>query len=172
MEEEKLKKLIEKGINSIIEEGLEISDLDNLYKLVDIHKDLANEEYWEKKKEAIEMRYRGYGEQGYGRENYGRESYGRRSRDSRGRYKESGRGGSRSYRGEEMMEEMQGAYQNYSAGKEEMEMGNYGAKHDTMKSLEYMLESVVDFIEMLKKDANSQEEVQLIKEYTKEISEL
>ena len=89
MEEEKLKKLIEKGINSIIEEGLEISDLDNLYKLVDIHKDLANEEYWEKKKEAIEMRYRGYGN-----------DYGRRSRDSRGRYRESGRGGSNRYRGE------------------------------------------------------------------------
>lgn len=53
-----------------------------------------------------------------------------------------------------------------------MEMGNYSAKHDTMKSLEYMLESVVDFIEMLKKDANSQEEVQMIKEYTKQISEM
>lgn len=165
MEEERLKKLIEKGINSVIEEGLEMSDLDNLSKLVDIHKDLANEEYWQKKKEAIEMRYRGYGEHDYDRENYGR-----RGRDSRGRYRESGRGGR--YRGEEMMNDMYGAYRNYSDGKEEFEMGNYGAKNDTMKSLEYMMQSVVEFIEMLKKDASSQEEVQLIKEYTKEISEM
>lgn len=161
MEEERLKKLIEKGINSVIEEGLEMSDLDNLSKLVDIHKDLANEEYWQKKKEAMEMRYRGYGN-----------DYGRRSRDSRGRYRESGRGGSNRYRGEEIMNEMHETYREYSDGREEMEMGNYSAKHDTMKSLEYMLESVVDFIEMLKKDANSQEEVQMIKEYTKQISEM
>ena len=41
-----------------------------------------------------------------------------------------------------------------------------------MKSLEYMLESMVDFVEMLKQDANSQEEVQLIKEYTRRIAEM
>ena len=35
-----------------------------------------------------------------------------------------------------------------------------------------MLESVVEFVEMLKEDASSQEEVQLIKKYTKQISEM
>ena len=53
-----------------------------------------------------------------------------------------------------------------------MNRGNYGAKDDTMKSLEYMLESVVDFVEMLKKDTNSQEEMDLIRKYTREISEM
>ena len=41
-----------------------------------------------------------------------------------------------------------------------------------MKSLEYMLESMVDFVKMLKHEANSQEEINLIKEYTKKISDM
>ena len=168
---DKIKEQVEKGIDMVLEEGLQSNNLDTLYKLVDIHKDLANEEYWESKEEVMQMRYRGYGEYGneYGRDNYGRESYGRRRRDSRGRYMGSE---SRRYRGDDAMEEMYGAYQEYSEGREQMIMGNYGAKGNTMKSLEYMLESVVDFIEMLKKDATSQEEVQLIQHYTKKISEM
>lgn len=41
-----------------------------------------------------------------------------------------------------------------------------------MKSLEYMLESVTDFIEMLQNNADSQEEVDMIKKYTRRISEM
>ena len=41
-----------------------------------------------------------------------------------------------------------------------------------MKSLDYMLKSVVQFIEMLKEDASSQEEMQLIQKYTREISDM
>lgn len=168
---DKIKEQVEKGIDMILEEGLQSNNLDTLYKLVDIHKDIANEEYWENKEEVMEMRYRGYGEYGndYDREHYGRENYGRRRRDSRGRYMASE---SRRYRGDDAMEEMYGAYHEYAEGREQMNMGNYGAKSSTMKSLEYMLESVVDFIEMLKKDASSQEEVQLIQHYTKKISEM
>ena len=178
MEEEltvkkKLQKQIENEICNIVDEGFEISKVELLGQLVDIHKDLANEDYWETKKGAIEMNYREYGE-GYS-EGYG--AYGRRRRDSRGRYM-AGRGGNRggnrggSYQGEEMLEDMHEQYQRYSEGKEDMNMGNYGAHSSTMKSLEYMLESVVEFIEMLKKDAGSQEEVELIKKYTREISEM
>lgn len=169
---DKIKEQVEKGIDMILEEGLQSNNLDTLYKLVDIHKDLANEEYWESKEEVMEMRYRGYGEYGndYEREHRGREHYGRgRKRDSRGRYMATD---TRRYRGEEMMDEMHEAYRDYSDGREEMHMGNYGAKADTMKSLEYMMESVVDFIEMLKKDATSQEEIQLIQHYTKKINEM
>ena len=35
-----------------------------------------------------------------------------------------------------------------------------------------MLQSVTQFIEMLKQDAGSQEEMELIKKYTREISEM
>lgn len=169
-----LKEMVEKGIDNLIENGIQVENLDSLSKLVDIHKDLENEEYWKEKKEAMEMRYRGYGtdySNDYGRESYGRDNYGRRMRDSRGRFKESGNMGRR-YRGEETMDEMYDAYREYSEGREQMNMGNYGAKSNTMKSLEYMLQSVVEFIEMLKKDANSQEEVELIQEYTRHISEM
>lgn len=166
---DKINEKVENAIEMIVEEGIQDSNLDALYKLVDIHKDIANEEYWKMKGEAIEMKY-SYGRDNYGRDNYG--TYGRRMRDSRGRYMASGRNMGGRYRGEDMMDEMHEHYRNYSEGREEMNMGNYGAKNDTMKSLEYMLQSVVDFIEMLKKDANSQEEVELIQEYTRHISEM
>jgi hypothetical protein len=109
------------------------------------------------------MNYRDYDEE------YG--NYGRRRRDSRGRYMARGRSRG-NYRGEEMIDEMDEHYKNYSEGREEYNRGNYGAHSTTMKSLDYMLQSVVEFIEMLKKDAGSQEEVELIKKYTREISEM
>ena len=161
-----VKEETEKIINDILEQGIESNNIDFLYKVIDIHKDVANEEYWIDKKEVMNMRY--------GRDYYSEESYGRRgrgrARDSRGRYMEGSRGGR--YRGHEMIDEMYDHYGNYSEGREEYGRGNYGAKEDTMKSLEYMMESVVDFIEMLQEEAGSQEEVSLIKHYTKKISEM
>lgn len=163
----KLKEQLEEKIDIIAEQGIQEDTLDVLCKLVDIHKDLSNEEYWKKKQEVMEMMYRDYPEY---REDYG--NYGRRGVPGTGRgrgYSARGRG---RYRGDDMMEEMYGAYQDYSEGKEEYNRGNYGAKQDTMKSLDYMLKSVVEFIEMLKEDASSQEEIDLIKHYSKKISEM
>ena len=157
--DDKVKELVEKGINKTIEDGIQTSNLDTLGKLVDIYKDIANVEHW-KKEEENDMRYdRRYRD--YTREPYSRGPYGRRRRDSRGRYM-----------GDEMMNDMHEAYRDYSDGREEMNMGNYSAKDDTMKSLEYMMQSVVQFIEMLEKDANSQEEIEIIKDYTRQISEM
>ena len=157
--DDKIKELVEKGINKTIEDGIQTSNLDTLGKLVDIYKDIANVEHW-KKEEENDMRYdRRYRD--YTREPYLREPYGGRRRDSRGRYM-----------GDEMMNDMHEAYRDYSDGREEMNMGNYSAKDDTMKSLEYMMQSVVQFIEMLEKDANSQEEIEIIKDYTRQISEM
>lgn len=157
---EGLKEKIENGIKNIADNGIEREELDTLYKLVDIHKDLENEEYWKKKKEVMEMNYRGYG-------NYDREDYGRRMRDARGRYMGRGRGRG-NYGNEEPMEEMYEAYQEYSEGREQ-----YG--HDdkgTMKALEYMLEAGVDFFEKLKEDAGSEQELNMIKHYARKISEM
>lgn len=160
----KIKEQTEKKINDILTQGVQAGNIDMLYKLVDIHKDMANEEYWKNKEEVMEMNYREYGN--YGEERYNESSYGRRgvpgSGRSRRRY--SARG---NYRGHEMLDEMQEHYGNYSENRD-----TYGNKQGTIKSLEYMLESVVDFVEMLKEDATSQEEMQLIKKYTKEISEM
>ena len=128
------------------------------------------------------MRYRGgyneggYSEGGYSEGGYGEGNYGRRGvkGTGRGRYRDSsygrrgvpgtGRGG---YRGEEMMDEMAYHYGNYAES-----AGEYGAEGETIKSLDYMMKSVVDFIKMLKEEANSQEEIELIKHYTRKISEM
>ena len=165
---QKLREQVEEKINTIAEEGIHGDNLEALGELVDIHKDLCNEEYWKKKQEVMDMNYnRGYGEYG----NYGEYGeYGRRRRDSRGRYMR--RGVDRKYQGHEMLEQMQDEYQGYSEGREQYNRGNYGAKGETMKSLDYMLQSVTEFIEMLKQDAGSQEEMELIQKYTKQISEM
>ena len=47
---EKLLKEVELKIEQILSEGIQSENLNYLDKLVDIHKDLKNEEYWEKKR--------------------------------------------------------------------------------------------------------------------------
>ena len=167
---ERLKEETEKKIGEVMQQGIQANNVDMLYSLVDIHKDIANEEYWKEKEEH--MKYRTYGEGAYnerGRGSYNDGSYGARGRgrerDSRGRYMEGSRGGR--YRGHDMIDEMYDGYSEYSEGK-----SRYGAGPETMEPLEAMLESVVDFMEMLKRDAGSQEETELIRHYAKKISEM
>lgn len=109
------------------------------------------------------MRYRPYGNYGHYEEynEYGRydNEYGRRGVDAK-------------YRGHQYMDRMYNDYGRYEEGRREYNRGDYNAKEDTLKSLEYMLESMVDFVKMLKSEANSQEEMELIREYTKKISEM
>lgn len=166
--QEKLCKQVEEKIEHVLSQGIRPENIDTLYKLVDIHKDLANEYYWQVKKEDIYMRYKNYSEGPMG-------NYGRRMRDSRGRFMEGSygaRGYDRRYRGEEVLGDMYEGYQAYSESSEQFGRGNYGAKQESMESLNTMLESVVDFMAMLKKDANSQEELDLIKRYSKTISDM
>lgn len=157
---DKLKCEVEKEIQKIINTGITENNIDLLYSLVDIHKDVENEDYWDCKKEVLKMRYRNYDERDY-------EDYGARRRDSRGRYM-TGRG----RMGHRMIDDMRDIYEDYSESKEEYNRGNYGAKEDTLKSLDYMLKSVVQFIEMLKEEATTEEARQLIKKYSREISEM
>lgn len=157
----KAKEEVEKLIKAATENGLQASNVQLLYQLIDIHKDIENEKYWKNKEEA--MRYM--------RDDYDMENYrGGRSRDSQGRFIGDRR--MTSYRGQRVLDEMYNGYRNYNDGKEEYNRGNYGARNETMKSLEDMLESVTDFIEMLQNDASSQEEVDMIKHYTRKISEM
>lgn len=160
---DKVKKQVEQKIDEIMEEGIRMDNLEALGELVDIHKDIANEEYWDKKKEVMDMNYRGYSEGGYSEGAYGRRGV---PGSGRGRYRNySARG---NYRGDEPMEEMYEKYQEYSEGREQ-----YG--HDdkgTMKALEYMLEAGVDFFEMLFEDAKTPEAKQMIKHYAKKIGEM
>lgn len=120
--------------------------------------------------------YSNYGN--YGRDSYGEyeENYsGGRRRDSRGRYMEGGSYGRRGvkgtgrgrYRGEEMMDEMAYHYGNYNEGREQ-----YGADEETMKSFKYMLKSFKDYYKHLKEEASSQQEVKMLEDVAREISEM
>ena len=168
-----LKEQVEKQLENIATTGIQTNNIDLLYKLIDIHKDISQENYWEEKiklkKEGLEMRryregaeYNPYGREEYG--NYGREQYGRRRRDIRGRFMEGDSYGHDD--GEQMMDEMMSNYQSY---RDNM---SYGAEQDGMKSLNKMLESAYEFVEMLTQDAKSQEEVELIKKWTRKMSQL
>jgi hypothetical protein len=154
-----LKKATEEKIKQLLEENqgdVNSNNLQALGDLLDMVKDIENIEYW-----CIKEEDNMYGEYGRrGRSNYGeygrrgRDSYGRRERDSRGRY-----------RGHDYIDDMYENYGRYEEGRQEYNRGNYGAKEDTLKGLEYMLESLVDFAEMLKHDANSQEEMEMVQKY-------
>ena len=169
---EKLKELVEAELKTMQESGIDSNNIDAIYKLVDIHKDIANEEYWEAKKEAMEMRYRGDYE-GYG-EGY-EESYGRRRRDSRGRYMAGGRGGNYGHHmpypemyWERMMEGMDG----YMEGREQYKRGNYGGKDQSIESLEKMLDGTFAFVEDILQNPEQKEEHKIVRHYIGKFQEL
>ena len=169
---DKLKEETDKSMKRVLEQGVQTNNVDFLYKMIDIKKDIAEIE-----KEEQEMMYSNYGN--YGRDSYGEYSEGSyaggRRRDSRGRYMEGGSYGRRGvpgsgrgrYRGEEMMDEMAYHYGNYNEGREQ-----YGADEETMKSFKYMLKAFKDYYKHLKEEASSQEEVQLLEQTAREISQM
>lgn len=122
------------------------------------------------------MMYGNYNEGGYGYGagggysagggNYGRRGVPGTGRGRGGRY----RGGN--YGAEKSLNDMHEHYGNYSESRDAANSGNYGAEKDSMMALEYMLESVCEFIEMLSREADSQEEAQMIKKYTRKIGEM
>lgn len=185
MDNEKIKKEVDKKIDTLVDQGItSTTTIDALDKLIDIKKDMLEIEKMEKYKYQGEYGEYGnyseggynargnYREGGYQEGNYGNDTYNRRRRDSQGRFME--RGVDSRYRGHDKLDRMYMEYGNYSAGREEYnrDRGNYGAKEDTMHSLKAMLESCVDFFEMLKREASTQEEMELIKKYAKQISEM
>ena len=161
---DKVKEEVDKSIKRIMEQGVQTNNVDFLYKMIDVKKDIAEIE-----KEEQEMMYGNYGR-------YDDMSYsGGRRRDSRGRYMEGSSYGRRGvpgtgrgrYRGEEMMDEMMYHYGNYNEGREQ-----YGADEETMKSFKYMLKSFKDYYKHLKEEASSQQEVKMLEDVAREISEM
>lgn len=51
---EKVKAMVETKIEKLMETGIQVGNVDYFYKLIDIHKDIENEEYWKVKKEVLE----------------------------------------------------------------------------------------------------------------------
>lgn len=139
MEDKLLERLCE-YLDKVANQNLDATDIDYLFKVVDIYKDI---------KEVQNMN--NYGE-------YGRyEDYGRRGVDSR-------------YRGESYMDGMRGSYRNYEEARNEYNRGNYGAKEDGLKELEYMLHALVKFAKTIKEEASSPEEQDIVRKHFKKIS--
>lgn len=169
---EKLKELVEKELKSMEESGIDSNNIDAIYKLVDIHKDIANEEYWKAKKEAMEMRYRGDYEE------YG-EDYGRRRRDSRGRYmdgrmmRDERRGRNYGHHMPEIYwERMVDGMEGYMEGREQYSRGNYNGKDQSVESLEKMLEGIVAFVEEIQNDPEQHEEKEVVNHYIRKLKEM
>lgn len=167
----KVSEQVEDAIGEITEKGLKPDNLDNLGKLIDIKKDLANIDYWEDKEDN--MRLRGYDNESYGRRRYRgdeNESYGRgRRRDSRGRYMESGRDAR--YRGHDYIDEMYDNYGNYAEANEDHRRGNYGAKDDMLRSIDDTMGAVYDLVCVISEDATP-EVMNIIRKHIKKMSEL
>ena len=162
---DKLKEETENVICDILEDGIKMDNIDFLYKVIDIKKDIAEIE-----KEEQEMMYGNYGNyDNY--DEYDRSYNGGRRRDSRGRYMEGNSYGRREYdtkyRGHDMLDEMNYSYGAYS---DNNEYGNYG--ETSTKELKKMLDCNIALIEHLKKNAKSQEEIEIIDRKVQEMSRL
>lgn len=171
----KVKEKVEEKIKKIVETGIQSENVDYLYKLIDIHKDIENEDYWNKKKEVLNMNYRNYGDYDNDYSNYGRRGI---PNIGRGRYREgiygrrgvAGTGRSR-YRGYYPMEEMMEHYGNYSEANEESMRGNYGAEGEMVKSVEGIMKNIYEIVEELS-ETEVPEVEHIIKKYAKKISEM
>lgn len=146
--EEKVISRVEESIKKIIDEGITTNNLEHLYKLSKI-KHLAKEDG------EMQGSYGNYGNYGRrpGYDSYG-DGYGRRGYDMK-------------YRGHDHIDRMSDYYGRYEEGRQ-----RYGANDDTLKSLEYMLQSAVEFFEMLKSEANTQEEMNMVRKYAQRIAQM
>lgn len=144
MENKVIEKMTE-SINKIIDEGLNTQNIDLLYKLVDIYKDV---------KEVENMNYNDYGRRA-GYDAYGRGSYG-----NYGNYGEYGRSYGRQgydtkYRGDEYIDRMHNEYGRY------MESRNrYGTGEESDKAFHFMAKSLGEYIEFLHEEAETPQQKQ------------
>lgn len=159
----KLREQSSKLMQEIADQEINTNNVQFLGELVDIQKDICEIEKEMEYMNYVRGNYGNYGNYGeYGRRgygeysdggNYGRDSYGRRGYDSK-------------YRGHDKINEMDNEYGRY------MESREYGAGEDTKRSLHYMLKSMEDFAKMLREEAQSQEEVQMIRETAQRIAQM
>lgn len=140
-------KLIEKmteSINKILDEGLNTSNIELLYKLVDIYKDTKEVESMNYGEYGRRAGYNAYGRGSYG-ENYGeydRGSYGRQGYDSK-------------YRGDEYIDRMHNEYGRYVESR-----NRYGAGEESDKAFHFMSKALGEYIEFLQEEAETPQQKQ------------
>lgn len=146
MEDKVIEKMTE-SINKIIDDGLNTSNLDNLYKLSKIkHMAKEDKEMYGEYGRGRRAGYDSYGRDEYGRGSYGRDSYGRRGYDTK-------------YRGDEYMGRMYNEYGRYMENRE-----RYGAGKESDEAFHFMTESLKEFTKYLFEIAETPQQKQMLKE--------
>jgi hypothetical protein len=144
--ENKIISATDEKIKEVLDNGIDTNNLHYLYELSKI-RHMAKEDEC--------MRYNDYNDYGRRYAPYGNyNDYGRRGVDSK-------------YRGYGYIDRMYNDYGRYEDSRE-----RYGHNEDTKKSLKYMLESMEDFAKMLREDAQSQEEVEMIRQTAQRIAQM
>ena len=186
---EKMKKLcelIESELGKIAEKGLTTSNLETAYKLVDMYKDLKNTEYWETKGEyydtVLTEMQGGYSERDYPmmEDDYAMRG---RKRDRMGRYsRDDGMGGQSMARGRDgnnrgrnqysrdggysMNDGGYSMYDRYMDAKQSYRSNqSMDGKQKLMESLEDYMDDFTEKIKEMARDADSQDERDLINKF-------
>lgn len=137
--EDKMLEKVEEPIKQILEQGIDLNNVEYLYKLSKI-KHMAKED------KEMNMEYGNYGNYGGrrpGYDSYGRGNYGRSGRDTK-------------YRGDDELNRMSGEYGRYMENR-----NRYGAgDQETDKSFHYMVKALEDFIMVLHEEAESPQQKQ------------
>ena len=163
---DKVKELVCKELEKFSNSELTSDELDVLYKLVDIDKDLENIDYWKCKKEVMKMRYENYGD--YSEGGYSEGRYGRRGVPGTGR----GRYRGNYSEGEDMIEDMKESYSAYSESRSAYNRGNYSAGEDSMEALEDTMRLFTEFAHKMINEVDSPEAKQIIKKHLRKISQM
>lgn len=163
---DKIKAMVVKELEQFSDVDLTGDELDVLYKLVDIDKDLENIDYWKVKKEAMKMRYENYGD--YSEGGYSEGRYGRRGVPGTGR----GRYRGNYSEGEDMIEDMKESYSAYSESRSAYNRGNYNAGEDSMEALEDTMRLFTEFAQKMIKEVDSPEAKQIIRKHLRKISQM
>lgn len=150
-------------IEQLLDQGLE-ENIDDIYKLIDIHKDAYE---IEKLKEEIKMygeygNYGNYSGRGPSRGSYGRGNYGEYGEGSYGEYGRGSygrRGRDMRYRGDDSLDRMYGEYGRYQESRQ-----RYGDGEESDKSFHYMVKALEDFIKVLYEEADNQQQKQQLAE--------
>lgn len=144
--EDKVIEKVDEKIQHIVDEDINTTNLEYLYKLSKIRhmtkEDMDMYGEYENYGRGRRPGYDSYGRDEYGRGSYGRDSYGRRGYDTK-------------YRGDEYMGRMYDEYGRYMENRE-----RYGASEETDKSFHYMVKALEDFIMVLKEEAETPQQKQ------------
>ncbi len=153
---ENMEELIEK-IDAYIEkkgkQEFHTVDKDELFKVVDIYKDLKEVKTMNGYRDAYNRSYGYNGNNVY-------DEYNRRGVDAK-------------YRASSYMDGMRGSYEAYEDDRNEFNAGgNYGAKEDGLKDLDAMLHYNYKLIKYIKETATSPEEQEIVRKHFNKAKEI